>query len=97
MLADEIIVADFEKAWLPPEFDVLRFAPEHRMFENAVSLSQGGGTLHYCMCAEFSTGSDSYVILDNAIWTNGNVSGNLCGIGDNGCRVYVTHCLFEFE
>jgi hypothetical protein len=46
MLADEIIVADFEKAWLSAEFDVLRFPPEHRMFENAVSLSQSGGTLH---------------------------------------------------
>jgi hypothetical protein len=55
MLADEIIVADFEKAWLSPEFDVLRFTSEHRMFENAVSLSQGGGTLHDGMRAEFGT------------------------------------------
>jgi hypothetical protein len=78
MLADEIIVADFEEAWLPPELDVLRFTPEHRMFENAVSLSQGGGTLHHGMRAEFGTGSDSRVLLDNAIWTNGNVGGNLC-------------------
>jgi hypothetical protein len=78
MLADEIIVADFEKAWLPPELDVLGFPPHHRMFENAVSLSQGGGTLHDRMRAEFGSETDAHVLLNNAIWTNGNVGGNLC-------------------
>jgi hypothetical protein len=48
------------------------------MFENAVSLSEGGGTLHDRMRAEFGPGTDAHVVLNNAIWTNGNVGGNLC-------------------
>jgi hypothetical protein len=78
MLADEIIVANFKKAWFAIELDVLGFAPEHRMFEDAVSPSQDGETLHDGMRAELRSGSDSRIVLYNAIWTNGNVGGNLC-------------------